>query len=151
MYYEDYQVGQQFHEGSVTISKDDAIAFARIYDPQYFHTDEQAAKRSLFGQLAVSGWQTAAITMRLKAQSDLAQVTGGLIGLGVESMRWPQPVYPGDSLRIAITIIGKRLSQSRPGFGIVKYKVETLNQKNERVMEMLTSVLMPCAGASQAG
>ena len=145
MYFEDFNIGQQFTKGSVTIDKDSAIAFAKEYDPQYFHTDEQAAKNSVFGQLVVSGWQTAAITMRLKAESDLSQVSGGLIGLGLESVKWPQPVYPGDSLRIVITIIDKRFSKSKPGYGVMKYKVETFNQHDALVMAMFTSVLIPCA------
>jgi len=147
MYFEDFTIGQQFSQGSVTIDKESAIEFAKAYDPQYFHTDEQAAKNSAFGQLVVSGWQTAATTMRLKAQSDLALVSGGLIGLGLESLQWPQPVYPGDTLRIVITIVDKRLSKSKPGLGVMKYKVETFNQRDEVVMHMFTSVLVPCSPA----
>src|SRR4051812_48271794 len=109
LYFEDFSIGQQFPNGSFTFDKEQAIAFAREYDPQYFHIDEEAAKKSFFGALVVSGWQTAAVTMRLKAGSDLRKVAGGLIGLGHESLKWPRSVYPGDTVRIVVTIVDKRV------------------------------------------
>src|SRR5579872_3085033 len=144
-YYEDFAVGQQFKsKRSYTIGKEDAIAFAREYDPQDIHIDEAKAKEGMFGGLVVSGWHTAAASMRLKTETELFKVAGGVVGLGLESVRWPRPTMPGDSLRIVITIVEKRLSNSRPGFGIVRYKVETLNQRDELVMDMLTAVIIPC-------
>ena len=68
---------------------------------------------------------------------------GEPVGLGVETVKWPRPVYPGDALRIVITITGKRHSQSKPTHGIVQYKVDTFNQQDELVMEMTTAVLVP--------
>ena len=81
--------------------------------------------------------------MRLKVQTELANVAGGLIGMGLERMKWPRPVYPGDTLRIVITITGKRLSASRKDRGVVNYEVKTYNQKNEVVLEGATAVLIP--------
>ena len=143
-YYEDFEVGQQFRSPSSTpIDKDSAIAFAREYDPQLQHVDEHGAKNSLFGELIVSGWQTAAITMKLKTGLDIFQNPLGIIGMGIENVRWPRPTRPGDSLYIILTILSKRLSKSRPDRGVIQYKVETFNQRDELAMEMTTSVLMP--------
>jgi acyl dehydratase len=146
-YYEDFEVGQRFTAGSLTIDKDHAVAFANAYDPQYFHIDEQAAASGIWGTLVVSGWHTAATTMRLKLDTPLGKAAGGLVGLGIDSMKWPRPVYPGDALSIVITIIEKRQSKSRPSHGIVKYKVETLNQDGALVMEMVTAVWVPYKNA----
>ena len=143
LYFDDLHVGQTFEAGGHTVTKESAIAFAQEYDPQYFHIDEEAAKHSLFGALAASGWQTAAISMLLKTKTDLVHVAGGLIGMGLERMKWPRPVYPGDTLRIVITITGKRISNSRPDRGVVNYEVKTYNQKNEVVLEGATAVLIP--------
>lgn len=142
-YYEDFSVGQQFKSGERVVDRDIAIAFARDYDPQAQHIDEEAAKDSIFGGLVISGWQTAAISMRLKLQTPLANVARGLVGIGLESVRWPKPVFPDDTLHIVVTILEKRVSGSRPDKGIVKYNVETFNQRNEKVMEMVTAVFMP--------
>ena len=146
LYFEDLAPGQVFMHGGYTITKEHAIAFAKEYDPQYFHIDEEAAKDSMFGKLAVSGWQTAAISMRLKALSDLGKVHGGLIGAGLETVKWPRAVYPGDTLRAVIRILEKRLSKSRPAHGVVRYKMETFNQVDELVMEAVTSVLVARRG-----
>lgn len=143
-YYEDFEIGQQFRsKRSYTIEKDSAIAFASEYDPQSHHVDEEKAKDSLFGELVVSGWHTAVASMRLKTETELFKVGGGVVGMGLESVRWPRPTRPGDSLRIVISILEKRLSNSRPDQGIIKYKVETFNQRDELVMEMVTAVLIP--------
>jgi acyl dehydratase len=143
IYYEDISVGQRFTRGGYTIREEEAVGFARDYDPQYYHTDAEAAKASPFGRLIVSGWHTAAITMRLKAESDLGRVSGGLIGMGLDYIKWPRPTYPGDTLSLVITIIEKRESASKPTHGIVRYKAETLNQNGETVQEMVTAVWVP--------
>lgn len=144
LYYEDFAAGQQFRSRrSFTLTKDDIIAFAKVYDPQPQHIDEEGAKNSVFGELVASGWHTAATTMRLKAETDLVRVAGGLVGLGLDKVRWPRPTMPGDSLSILVTVLEKRVSGSQPGKGIVRYKVETLNQKGELAMEMLTAVIVP--------
>lgn len=144
LYYEDFKVGQQFKSArNYVIEKDDAIAFAREFDPQRQHTDEEGARDSLFGELVVSGWHTAAASMRLKTETELFKVAEGVVGMGLESVRWPVPTRPGDALRIVITILAMRASTSRPDKGIIKYKVETFNQRDELAMEMITSVMVP--------
>lgn len=145
LYYEDFSVGQQFKSArAYVIEKDAAIAFAREFDPQTQHVNETGAKDGLFGdRLVVSGWHTAAASMRLKTESDLFKIEGGVVGMGLESVRWPVPTYPGDSIRIVIIILAMRPSNSRPDKGIIKYKVETFNQRDELAMEMMTSVMVP--------
>jgi acyl dehydratase len=144
LYFDDFEIGQEFTTEGYTISKESSIQFAKEYDPQYFHVDEKAALNSPFGKLVTSGWQTAAVTMRLKAGSGISRVAGGLVGLGLDSVKWPRPVYPGDTLTATITITEKRRSQSKPTHGIVKYRMETTNQHGETVLEMTTAIWVPC-------
>jgi acyl dehydratase len=147
LYYEDFTVGQRMESArSITIEKADTIAFAQLYDPQPYHVDEEGAKKMMFGGLIASGWHTAAVSMRLKLETDLRYVAGGLLGMGIENLRWPRPTLPGDSLRIAITILEKRLSRSKPDKGIIKYKLETWNQNDELMMDMITAVIVPVRG-----
>ena len=110
-YFEDFAVGQTFTSAKpLRVDKDDIFAFAKKYDPQPFHLDEEAARQSIFQGLSASGWHTAAITMRLINDSDF-KAAGGTIGLGFEGMRWPIPVRPGDELRIESEILELRPSQ----------------------------------------
>lgn len=142
-YFEDFAVGQ-IHKPSarVRVEKDEIIAFARKYDPQYFHLDEEAARKSIFGRLVASGWHTAAITMSLVARSEYRAVAG-TIGLGFDGLRWPIPVYPGDELRIESEILEVRPSKSRPDRGLVKILTRTLNQHGEAVQELIANALVP--------
>lgn len=143
LFFEDFEIGQRMETKPFTITKENAISFAREYDPQYYHVDEEAAKTSQYGKLIVSGWQTAAINMKLKATTRLGQVDGGLLGLGVDTLKWLKPVYPGDTLYLVITITDKRPSSSRPTHGVMKYKMETFNQNGELVMETIPAVWVP--------
>ncbi len=90
-YLEDVRVGDRFRSAGYTVSAEEIIEYAKRYDPQPFHTDAEAAKQSAVGGLVASGWYTASVTMRLLAQSEI-RIAGGLIGLGVEELRWPSPV-----------------------------------------------------------
>ena len=130
-YFEDLAVGQKF--GSPTLSVDAAAikAFAAEFDPQPFHLDEAAARRSLFEGLAASGWHTAALTMRLCVAGDF-RPAGGILGIGGE-LAWLKPVRPGDQLRVECEVLETRLSRSRPGQGVVKIRVTTLNQDGDAV------------------
>lgn len=143
-YYEDFTVGQQFKSPrSYVIDKESAVAFAREFDPQAQHTDEEGLKDSLFSELIVSGWHTAAATMRLKTETEFYKMAGGVVGIGLDGVRWPNPVYPGDSIRMVMTITEMRELKSRPDKGLIKYKVETFNQKDVLVLEMLITVIVP--------
>ncbi|HEY3653687.1 MAG TPA: MaoC/PaaZ C-terminal domain-containing protein [Steroidobacteraceae bacterium] len=102
-YLEYFAVGQTFGSGRLRIDKERIFAFAAEFDPQPFHLDEAAARHSIFGGLAASGWHTAAVTMRMLLESEL-KPAGGIIGAGLDECRWPRPVRPGDELRIEWSI-----------------------------------------------
>lgn len=143
LYFEDFSVGQQLKSPrTYVIGKEEAIAFAREFDPQPQHVDAVAAKDSFFGELVVSGWHTAAASMRLKTETELFQTEGGVAGMGLESVRWPAPVRPGDAISVIITILAMRPSASRPDKGIIRYRAESFNQHGTLVMEMVTSVMV---------
>ena len=119
-YFEDFAVGQVFKPSCrVRIEKEDIIAFAQKFDPQPFHLDEEAARRSMFGRLVASGWHTAAVTMSLIARADY-RAAGGTVGLGFDNLRWPTPVLPGDELHIETEVLEVRPSRSRPDRGLLK-------------------------------
>ena len=143
IYFEDFIVGKQFHgERTHVMTKDEIIAFAREFDPQPQHTDEVAARDTQFGELVASGWHTGGVSMRIKLDSTMGKVVGGVAGLGIENLRWPIPVKPGDELSVSITVLEARPSKSRPDKGIVRYRIETFNQRHEVVMEMTTAAMM---------
>ena len=126
-------MGQTFGSGPLRIDKERTLAFAAEFDPQPFHLDEAAARRSIFGGLTASGWHTAAVTMRLLVETEL-KPAGGIIGAGLDEWRWPRPVRPGDELRIECEVIEVRPSKSRPEQGLIKLRTTTLNQDGESVL-----------------
>ncbi len=139
LWLDDLQVGQRFAGGSVEVSTQDVKRFAREFDPQPFHLDEEAALGSVFGGLAASGWHTAGLTMRLLAMGG-APFAGGLIGAGAE-LSWPKPTRPGDRLSVLSEVVSITPSRSKPDRGIVVLRTETSNQHGEVVL-VLTSRLM---------
>lgn len=139
--FDDLVEGHVYRSATVAVTSEEIVAFATRYDPQPFHLDPVAAQRSVFGGLVASGWLTAALTMRLMVTSDF-QLGGGAIGLGVESMVWPQPVRPGDVLNAEVEVLTKRASGSKPGFGIVKIRTTTRNQRGEAVQTMVSNILI---------
>jgi acyl dehydratase len=139
--FEDFPVGSRFLSSSYTISAEAMMKFAREFDPQPFHVDSPAASQTLFGGLIASGWQTAAVSMRLFV--DTMNVAGEIIGLAVDELRWPKAVRPGDKLRVEIEIIEGRLSESRPGYGIIRYRSVTRNQDDETVQRFVAAAMMP--------
>ena len=141
-YLEDFAVGQTFGSGELRISKEQIRSFAAEFDPQPFHVDEAAARDTFFTGLAASGWHTAALTMRLLVDSEL-KPAGGLIGAGVEELRWPQPVRPGDELRVGSEILNVRASKSRPGHGLVKVRITTVNQNDDPVQIFIANLIVP--------
>jgi acyl dehydratase len=140
-YLEDFEVGQTFGSGRLPIDRERTLAFAAEFDPQPFHLDEAAARRSIFGGLTASGWHTAALTMRLLVESEL-EPAGGLIGAGFDECRWPRPVRPGDELRVECEVIEVRPSKSRPQQGLIKLRTTTLNQDGEVVLTYVASLVV---------
>src|SRR5271155_1810214 len=141
-YLEDFAVGQTFGSGRLRIDRERTLAFAAEFDPQPFHLDEVAARRSIFGGLTASGWHTAALTMRLLVESEL-EPAGGIIGLGFDELRWPRPVRPGDELNIESEVLEVRPSKSRPDLGLIKVRMTTLNQNREAVLVSVGNLLVP--------
>jgi len=141
LYLEDFHVGQRFTSGSHAMDADEIKAFAKQFDPQPFHLDEEAARRSLFGGLVASGWHTAAISMRLQVESGLP-IAGGMIGIGGE-MSWPQPTRPGDVLTVVSEVEEVMPSRSRPDRGTIRVRSETRNQRDEVVQILTARLLVP--------
>jgi acyl dehydratase len=139
LYLDDLRVGQRFTSATHAVDAAQITAYARQFDPQPFHLDEEAAKATLFGGLAASGWHTMAMTMRLLVEAGLP-LAGGIIGAGAE-IAWPQPTRPGDVLRVVSEIEEITPSRSRPDRGMVRVRSETRNQRDE-VVQVLTSKLI---------
>ncbi len=141
LYFEDLKPGDTFGTPTHTVTAEEIVAFARQYDPQSFHTDAAAAKTSLFGQLVASGWHTAAISMGLMVKGEM-NLDGGVIGRGVDQLRWPRPTLPGDTLRVEMTVVEMDPEPSRTGRGRVKLLCRTLNQAGELMQEMTARLLV---------
>jgi len=146
LYFEDFYVGQKFYSaGSARISAEEIKEFGQKYDPQPFHLDEAAGEGSFFKGLAASGWLTAAVVMRLRVQS--VKVFGGMIGAGVEEMRWTEPVRPNDTIRTEIEVVGVRHSTTRPTYGIVRTRTLAYNQNDVVVLRSTVNFLAPLKSA----
>jgi acyl dehydratase len=142
MYFEDFYPGQIFNsQGSYRVTAKEIMSFGEMYDPQPFHIDETAGKNSFFNGLAASGWLTAAIVMRLRVDS--IKVAGGMIGAGVEEIRWTQPVRPEDRLRTQSEILEVRPSASRPAYGLIRSRTTVFNQRDEIVMHSVVNWMAP--------
>ncbi len=136
-YLEDLQVGEKTQTGSVTITEEDILDFARRFDPQPMHTDPHAP-----GGLIASGWHTGAVVMRLVAD---ARPLGDLplLGMGVDGIQWPLPVRPGDTIQVETEVLAIRPSKSRPTHGIVKLRSTARNQHGEVVYVVTPNVWIP--------
>jgi acyl dehydratase len=132
-------VGQRFTSGTHLVDEAQIKAFARQFDPQPFHLDENAAKDSLFSGLVASGWHTAAMTMRLLVEG--LPLAGGVIGAGVE-LSWPRPTRPGDVLRVESEVQEIIPSRSRPDRGVVLMRIVTHNQRDEVVQIFVAKLVV---------
>jgi acyl dehydratase len=140
-YYDDLRVGERFKSEPLRVTEKELIEFAHRFDPQMFHLSRRRAERSIFKGLIASGWHTAAMSMRLFVQT--LNFAEGAIGLGVDELRWPNAVRPGDVLIVETNIVRLRLSKSRPGQGIIRLRSVTTNQRGEVVQTMLASAMVP--------
>lgn len=141
LFFEDLTIGQKFKSGIASVDEHLIQEFGSQYDPQPFHTNTEIAKNTFFKRLVASGWHTAAITMRLLVQSNL-KLAGGLIGAGIDELRWPISVYPGDELHLDIEVIEKKRSVSKPNRGFAKIKVLTKNQNEVVVMSYVATLVV---------
>jgi len=132
-YWEDIKAGEVIELGSCTVTKEAMVAFAREFDPQPFHTDEETAKRTIWGGLIASGWHTGSMLMRLFYDGFLKD-TVSLGSPGIDELKWNKPVRPGDRLSARMTILETTPSRSKPDRGIVRSQMEMVNQHGEVVM-----------------
>jgi acyl dehydratase len=141
LYLDDLTVGQRFLSGTLVVDEAEIKAFARKFDPQPFHLDDEAAKATLFGGLAASGWHTAAMTMKLLVDAGLP-LAGGILGAGGE-IAWPLPTRPGDTLQVESEVLEITASRSRPDRGVAVIRSLTRNQKNEVVQSLTSKLIVP--------
>ncbi len=146
-YFEDYVQGSVHEFGSIAVEEAEMISFASRFDPQPFHTDPEAGKRSIYGGLIASGWHSASLMMRLFVDHYLSHVAS-LGSPGVDELKWLKPVRPGDTLALRITVSETKRSRSKPDRGIVYSYVEALNQKEEIVMTMKALNFIACRDLS---
>jgi acyl dehydratase len=148
LYLEDLHVGDRFGSDTIEVTEESIIAFAREFDPQAFHLDHAAAQQSIFKGLSASGWHTGAISMKLFVTGEL-RLAGGSVGLGVDELRWPQAVRPGDVLRLETEILDVRTSKSKPDRGIIRIRNVTTNQRGEVVQTFMAFVMVRRRPAAQ--
>ena len=149
LFLDDLKVGRKFVTQSTTLTLEGCKAFAAEFDPQPFHLDDAAARVSFFAGLAVSGWHTAALSMRLLVESGF-RPAGGIIGTRAEELRWPKAVRPGDELEVEAEVVEVRASASRPGHGYVKCRAITRNQHGEPVQVLVMHLLVEARGGRGA-
>src|SRR5882762_7512983 len=140
-YFDDLKVGDRFKSETQNVTEKQLIEFAHKFDPQMFHLSRKAAERTIFKGLIASGWHTAAMTMRLFVRS--LNFAEGAIGLGVDELRWPNVVRPGDVLTVETEIVDVRPSRSQPNYGIIRLRNVTTNQRGQVVQTMLASAMVP--------
>ena len=152
-YFDDMKPGLRFETMGKTMSEAEILDFAFRYDPQPFHIDVAYAEAGPYGGLIASGVQTIAVALRMFFQTRVFAPEISLGSPGVDELRWLQPVRPGDTIRAAGEILEARASRSRPERGIVRYRMEVLNQRDEVVMTMTsaTIVLREPAAAGSGG
>src|SRR3989475_5554915 len=141
LYFDDLKAGDRFQSEPFEVPGKAIIEFAEKFDPQMFHLNPKTAERTIFKGLVASGWHTAAMTMRLFVQT--LNFAEGAIGLGVDELRWPNAVRPGDVLTVETEILDLRSSRSKPGYGIIRLRNVTTNQRGEIVQTMLASAMVP--------
>lgn len=143
LFFEDLTLGLTWRAGPVSVSQDGIIAFAQSFDPQPFHTDPEAASaHRLFRGLAASGWHTAALSMNLFVSGE-SVLAGGIIGNGIDELRWPRPVRPGDSLYLTSEVMELRQPEPGKSVGWVRIRNTTTNQNGEVVQSLVATLSVP--------
>lgn len=144
MKFAEFSAGQVIEAGPYVLGEAELLAFAREWDPQWFHADPAAAAQGRFGGLIASGWQTCGIAMRLAVQAAL-QGSESFASPGVEKIRWPHPVRPGDALRLRATILETRRSRSQGHLGILRWRWQLFNQRHQEVLDLEATSLFDLA------
>jgi acyl dehydratase len=145
-YFEDFAAGETFTTPEVEVTTAEIIGFARLYDPQHFHTDPETAVDSVFGRHVGSGWHTAALTMRLWFDHG-PPVAGGLVGLGVDELRWG-PLHGGDRIHVVGEVVETIPSRSGAPRGVVRLRLRTLTHRGTEAQHMLSAILVPSRAAA---
>lgn len=141
LHFEDFTPGRVFEHGPRRLPREEMIAFAAEFDPQPMHLDEAAARDTMLGGLAASGWYLCCILMRMS--TDAFVLNSASMGApGVDEVRWLLPVRPGDELMLRATVLDTRASRSRPDMGFVRFEFELFNAQSQRVMTLITSLMM---------
>lgn len=141
LYLDDLHAGDRFVSGEHALDEAQIKSFAAQFDPQPFHLDDEAAKATMFGGLAASGWHTAALTMRLMVGGGL-RLAGGIIGAGGD-ISWPKPTRPGDTLHVESEVVSVTPSRSRPDRGMVVVRSETRNQRDDVLQLQIFKLVVP--------
>ncbi len=146
-FFEDLEPGKTFQTGGFTITEDAIIRFGLEWDFQPFHVDKTAAKSSIFGCLIASGLQTVLVTFRLCVQAEIFS-GNAVAGLGFKEVRFPNPVYPGSTLRVTATVRNRRPSNTKPGFGVVDWDLHCRDHTDRLVLMMHLTNLIRCRNAT---
>lgn len=144
MKFADFFAGQVIEAGPHTVTEDELVGFARQWDPQWFHTDVQAAAEGVFGGLIASGWHTCAIAMRLVVQAAL-EGSESFASPGLQYVRWPHPVRPGDALRLRAEVIEVLRDPAKPRLGTVRWRWQLFNQHGTEVLDVKVTSLFRLA------
>src|SRR5690606_7843271 len=142
-YFEDFSLGETWKSKPVLLTEDDIISYAERYDPQPIHTDPEQAAAGRFGSVIASGWQIAALSMRLFVESGGYGETPVVV-LGIDNLRWRWPVRPGDTLQVSRKVAELERHKTKAEFGIIRTDVTVTNQNGELVMSMVSLVQVPC-------
>ncbi len=150
MKFAEFHPGQVIEAGPVSISAEEIVAFARQYDPQWFHVDEARANAGRHGGLIASGWQTCGLAMRLAVQVAL-DGSESFASPGLSSLRWLHPVRPGDELRLKITVLETRRSKSQAALGILRWRWQLYNQHGTEVLDVEATSLFDLPAEPPSG
>jgi acyl dehydratase len=149
LHWEDFVVGSVATYGPRRITREEILAFAVEFDPQPMHADEEAARATMLGGLVASGWHTCALAMRMMADGFVLK-SASMGSPGVEELRWRKPVRPGDSLTLRATVTDMRPSGSRPGMGFIRFSYEMLDQSDDCVMTLVSTMMIARRGFTPA-
>jgi acyl dehydratase len=149
LFFDDFKPGSSLAYGAYEVTKEEIVAFAGEFDPQYFHLDEEAARRSMLGGLAASGWHTCAILMRLNCDGYL-NTTDGRGAPGIDEVKWLKPVRPGMVLGVRTDVLSARISQSRPSIGLVQFRFDVHDQSGESLLVQTNFVMIGRRGHKDA-
>ncbi|WP_310469127.1 MaoC family dehydratase [Sphingomonas sp.] len=142
IYFEDLEIGAESEFGSYEVTREEVLEFARKYDPQPFHLDDEAAAKTHFGRIAASGWHTCAMVMAVIARKVVAEEQAGLGSPGVDELRWLKPVYPGDTIWVRSKLVDKTPSRSKPELGSFRSLTTVTNQHGVPVLTFTSIVLI---------